>query len=337
METLTEEVRRKRQRWARRTAIIRQARGSRSAAFGRTAGCGFALGGDVEVCEMAGDHGPSRYVRGVATCGSVWSCPVCSAKIRTRRSLEVEHLAKWHRASGGELVLLTLTLRHQYGRDLSTMVGGLSDAFRRLQRSAVWSLVRPKLAGQVRSLEVTYGDNGWHPHLHVLLLADAGQLGAVLGLCDLLGSVWADAVVAELGDEYRPSAAVGCDARKIDAATYVTKIAAEAVRSDLKGRSVGVWQLLDAGYWSLVAEYATAMRGRRAVQWSRGLRASCGLGRELTDDELAAQLLDDGAATVVLVVPSTLWNKLHRAGLTCGVVEGLPLDFPTVTAALAST
>ncbi|OLM28013.1 hypothetical protein Ae717Ps2_6863c [Pseudonocardia sp. Ae717_Ps2] len=37
---------------------------------------------------------------GLATCGSVWACPVCSAKISARRSKDLEQLINWNADRG---------------------------------------------------------------------------------------------------------------------------------------------------------------------------------------------------------------------------------------------
>lgn len=39
----------------------------------------------------------------------------------------------------------------------------------------------------------------------------------------------------------------------------------------------------------LAREYYKATKGRKALVWSRGLRDMCGLGEELSDEEVAAQ------------------------------------------------
>ena len=53
-------------------------------------------------------HGTAHY-SGLQTCGSVWSCPICAAKITERRRLEVQDAINQHRQAGDEVQLLTLT------------------------------------------------------------------------------------------------------------------------------------------------------------------------------------------------------------------------------------
>lgn len=50
-------------------------------------------------------------------------------------------------------------------------------------------------------------------------------------------------------------------------------------------------------------EYYQATKGSRALVWSRGLRDMCGLGQELTDEEIAAQEFAEPKAHVL-----TIWH-----------------------------
>jgi hypothetical protein len=52
---------------------------------------------------------------GLKTCGSVWCCPVCAAKIATRRADELATVMRAVDELGGSAFLLTLTMRHDRG------------------------------------------------------------------------------------------------------------------------------------------------------------------------------------------------------------------------------
>jgi hypothetical protein len=54
------------------------------------------------------EHKTTSY-SGLQTCGSVWACPVCSAKIAERRRVEIMAAMAAHKAAGGWVNLLTLT------------------------------------------------------------------------------------------------------------------------------------------------------------------------------------------------------------------------------------
>ena len=113
---------------------------------------------------------PHGQLWGLQTCGSVWTCPVCAAKIAERRRVELLDAMEMHKAQGGAVSLLTLTTPHQRGDNLAVLlaqqgkalVGFLKD------RAVVAVFAEMGWIGQVRALEVTHGrrsdrNNGWHP------------------------------------------------------------------------------------------------------------------------------------------------------------------------------
>ena len=52
---------------------------------------------------------------GLKTCGSVWCCPVCAAKVATRRADDLATVMRAVDELGGSAFLLTLTMRHDRG------------------------------------------------------------------------------------------------------------------------------------------------------------------------------------------------------------------------------
>ncbi|MEJ2860135.1 hypothetical protein [Actinomycetospora flava] len=52
---------------------------------------------------------------GLASCGSVWACPQCAAKIATRRADELSQVMRAVDDASGSAFLLTLTMRHSRG------------------------------------------------------------------------------------------------------------------------------------------------------------------------------------------------------------------------------
>ena len=77
--------------------------------LGRVKTCGTACGTAVAVRHSGGSAG----FAGLETCGSVWACPVCSAKVRAHRSAELERALTAHLSRGGSAHFLTLTMRHR--------------------------------------------------------------------------------------------------------------------------------------------------------------------------------------------------------------------------------
>lgn len=134
--------------------------------------------------------GEGARIAGLMTCGSVWTCPVCSARVTEARRAELTTaLGRWSE-QGGSVSLLTVTFPHRVREhvkgsddrpatrfateveDLSTMLAAFATALERWKGSRAYRSTMESLdrAGSVRSLEVTVGDvNGWHPHTHDLL------------------------------------------------------------------------------------------------------------------------------------------------------------------------
>lgn len=291
-----------------------------SCAFRRVATCGFALGdGLVEIKEHEGVCYPSGSL---LQCGSIWVCPVCSAKIRARREVELETAAKEWVSCGGSLAMLTFTLRHNESMTLVEVLNALLGSYRKLRNRQSFEKLRSLLVGSVRALEVTYGANGWHPHLHLLIFAKPGVDEA--DVQEMLASMitdWRNLVGSSLGAVPSVERAIdllwfGDDAST--AAGYVSKIAKEMTLSDSKS-GFDPFALLDVtgvGRDRAVArfiEYANTMKGRHAMDWSPGLRDVLGLGEEKSDEEVANDDVDLGDA-IVAVVLGRQWNRFMREG-----------------------
>jgi hypothetical protein len=124
--------------------------------------------------------GSSARVGSVKTCGSVWACPVCAAKIAETRRSELAYAMVKHQAAGGHAYLLTFTFPHYMGQTLAEMMEPFTKARQSFQNSKGWKKIMGKdgtagRVGAVTSLEVTYGiSNGWHPHLHMLVFSQPG-------------------------------------------------------------------------------------------------------------------------------------------------------------------
>jgi hypothetical protein len=115
------------------------------------------------------------FFAGLARCSSVWECPVCAPRIQAGRAEELRKLGAAHKAHGGAMYHLTLTLPHDVGDRLQPMRRAVSQAWQRVTAGAPWLRWKDRLqlAGSVRALEVTHGVNGWHAHIHCALYTEA--------------------------------------------------------------------------------------------------------------------------------------------------------------------
>jgi len=278
---------------------------------------GVLPGGAVRVRATGTGSDRRAGFAGLATCGSVWSCPVCSAKILGHRKAELEQgITSWTSA-GNSLALLTLTMRHRKGQSLRSLWDGVSTAWRAVVTSGSWKRAAKSLgvAGYVRVTEVTQGENGWHVHLHLGLFLD-GQAGTdtAAALEAAAFSGWSRSLVRQGFEAPHRGVGVDCklwrlggDGRLWEYFTKgqyddgATRAALELARGDIKearGGNRTPFRILsdisafgladDVALWQ---EWERESKGRRNMIWSRGLRDLLAIGQELTDEELAAQEL----------------------------------------------
>ena len=255
--------------------------------------------------------------------------------------MDIAAAAARHQEQGGGLLFLTLTLRHHQGQRLDVLLGGLLDAFRGLIRGAPWDRMKKRYGwrGQVRATEVTWGEaNGWHPHLHLLAFLDRPLTVAELDQLEAwLFDRW-EAMVTRRGfGSVTRQHGVKLELVRSgeDVGQYVAKVQERAVglemaRGDLKrGRQADrltPFELLDAAMdgeaWAVDRwhEYESATKGRRCIEWSRGLREALGLGEEKSDEDVVAESIVSDE-TLVAEVSAEDWILVCRFGLDCDVLE----------------
>ena len=253
---------------------------------------------------------------GLQTCGSVWACPVCSAKIAERRRVEIIAAMTAHKAAGGCVNLLTLTAPHQRTDNLADLLKKQAKALQGFWNDRTVKAISKAMGmvGQIRALEVTHGrlspsNNGWHPHYHVLQF---GGIGADLVPFDVpqrlewegtLYLRWAAACVrAGLGEPSRAHGLKLDDGSK--AAKYVSKwgLEDEMTKGHTKKAMHGetpfdflrsyLADRTDKQAGALFREFAETFKGKRQLYWSPGLKARYAIG-ELSDEELAAKTDDE--------------------------------------------
>ena len=284
----------------------------------------------------------------VQLCGSIWTCPVCGPRIRQARAVDVDLAASWFLTHRGPatVYLLTLTLPHDFGEELETVLRATRRAFSELVAGRAWQSDKATfgLDHYVRAHDVTVGANGWHPHLHILLFGNRSLEAAELAqLRARIFERWVRSI-AKLGRDL-PTWAHGVQLEaarsREDVARYVCQVitgapdrpasvAMEMTRGDLKrARHLGQrtpWQVLeDYGRdrnprdLSLWRQWETATAGVHSIRWSKGLRALVGLGVELTDEQLVA--IDVGGEIVWEFRPDRWRAIMFRPGIHAGILS----------------
>ena len=299
----------------------------------RTAKCGCTRCAEV-VTVNANAYGKAGF-KGVSTCGSIWTCPVCASKIAARRSVEVQELAKAHQSAGFSVYMATFTINHGLGDDVRGLRTTLSECWDQMTRSGSMKRLKDRfnIIGFVRALEVTHGQHGWHPHLHVLWFTKNLDQSEEKQVADTLFERW-ETVMAKRGHEVSRGA---FDFVKADdaatAAEYVSKWGAGteiAKGAEKLGRgSRSPWQLLDdaahGDEWAgrLFADYARSFHRARHLTYARGLRQLYQLDDAADDEQLAlmedAPEFEDGGE--LYRFDKGTWWDVVRARLTGRVLD----------------
>jgi hypothetical protein len=105
----------------------------------RQRNCGAVpLGDQVEIRVKDG----SAYYWGLETCGNVWLCPVCSAKIHRRRAAELRDALTIWEANGHAASLITMTVPHYLDDPPSKLVDAERAAWKHVTAGAAWQRVK---------------------------------------------------------------------------------------------------------------------------------------------------------------------------------------------------
>ena len=279
---------------------------------------------------------------GLFHCGNVHVCMECAPRVGAVRAREVEQVLGHFVQHDGWAVLISLTMRHHRRHTLAECLRGFSAGWQAANSGGTWQRHKKasNYAGYVRALEVTDGPNGWHAHAHAVIVFHTRPDDELIDrMADAMFTRWSDALERE--GMPRPTREHGLDIQRLDPgagagrtfesvqawARYVTKgIAAEAVlgsSKEAKGANRTVRELMrdalvpetwenaetgelvhtvDAGARARLAEYETAMRGRKALTWSQNdhdLRKMAHLEDEQTDEEIARDELDGENVAVI--------------------------------------
>lgn len=269
---------------------------------------------------------------GVCTCASVWACPVHAAKIGAERAREeLAPVIRWViDEAGGSVVHATFTVQHTAGIPLADTRAAVQKAWEFLTSHKRWRTIDKEYdrLGFTRAFETTWGkENGWHPHLHVLLyLGRPIDTEECLRLVNLLFDVYQRGLERS---GYTCSyvrgvhAEVATTRRDADVVLgkYLTKIASEVTRQDKKVANGGRFTPFDllreaveqgnADCLDRWHEYEQATFGTKLLTWSgrrkerADIRTLAGLRRERTDQEIADDELGD---PIALVIPAEEWR-----------------------------
>lgn len=322
----------------------------------RTHDCRWARRSEYVGVHFSALHQSAHYGN-LATCGSVWACPVCCAKIQQKRRCELVQLVEWAWAQDYRPSMITFTFPHTAFDSLADLVSKQRAAFKRLRSGKRWQALKnsSRFGGLVRSLELTHGANGWHPHTHELWLIRTltvseltdfrGELVALwkkacasVGLLDLSDSAQLHAFELHSVD-VRHGVSSGDYLAKQDSARAWGVDSELAASSSKNGRLAGVhpheFLIRQApGDRERYFEYVEAMKGARQLFWSPGLKKRVGVV-EVTDKEATDEQTE--AAECLGLLTADMWRVVRGNDARAELLDVAELrGWPGVVCLLAS-
>jgi hypothetical protein len=273
-----------------------------------------------------GLHQVSASYAGLQTCGSIWACPVCASKLAIEKGQEVLKAIIWAKQNNKAPVMIALTARHHAGMDLAYFMTRFKRAWERFNSGRIWKRFKKKygISHHIANREITYGDCGWHYHMHLLLFLDFVLLkeSDETSLQASMEKFWLNCLEKE-GLEGLPEIALHVSSHGNVGATYLTKIGItinqkdgkleyEMTSSDTKkGRSI--WDILRHSYYGdevsslLYIEFVEAMQDTNFLTFSHGLHDL------IKDIELPA-LESEAEARAWAEISPYWWKIIRRAG-----------------------
>lgn len=307
----------------------------------RTCDCRYARRERRVGVQYSAAHQGAHY-SGLVTCGSVWACPVCTAVIQNRRRVELTTLIDWAYKQGLTPAMVTLTFPHARFDRLDDLMGRQAAAFAKFRAGNVWTLFKRRsgFKGLVRSLELTHGRHGWHPHTHELWLIrrmDEDEQRAFLvflrerwlkccqevGLVDPANDAQRAAFMLHAVDvrfevndsdylaKQDSSRAWGVDREVVAGANKKARVAGGVHPHEFLIRQ-------EKGDRARFLEYVDAMKGRAQLYWSPGLKDACGL-KDVKDEVLADESREP--AELLGELSADDWSIIRSKGKRAQVLE----------------
>jgi len=288
------------------------------------------------------------FFSGLQRCGSYWVCPSCALKIAKHKEKGIYQAVNEYKEFGYNIHFLTLTFPHYMHDNLKDILTFLIKGFDYLNNHRQ---TRKSLKFRfIRAVEPTFGGNGWHPHLHVVIISKHSSEE----LRRVLRPLWQRRIKKQLNREGNDNAfnLVSWDSKRDALAKYLTKIGArigtkrgsnttmkdvekwtlakELVRGHIKQSNKGYTPFdmlhiiatgeapeFDFDPVAKFKEFAEAFRGRQAFTFSRNfLKDIEEATRNLLEKEDAEIVRDEKVDQVMVSFDYKAWktiiqDKLH--------------------------
>ena len=266
------------------------------------------------------------HYKNIMRCCQVWICPVCSQKVIFERKSEIKTGVANYKAAGGFAYMVTFTLQHSRGDPLKKVLEDLLVSTQKLFSSTWWIEKKQdlQLQGRISALEARWGENGWHPHKHLLFLCKKSldPFEQLKFTQELTKRYCLE--LARRGAYANPDIGVVFTEDKDDGG-YLAKwgIDAEMTQGPMKPGRPGsktpfdllLWWLLGAGEPAMLyKEYWKNFKWHRQLVFHKGTRKLLGLLPANCSDQA---VLDKSQADDVLLyqVGLDLWKKICKMRL----------------------
>lgn len=314
--------------------------------YHRSTLCKHALTGSQVAVLRSKQHGKA-FFDGLQTCGNVWTCPVCAAKVQERRRLEIaKAMEHFYKKGERQAVMVTFTFPHKNFMKLSDLLNKQTEAFKFLRKGKQWDKFKEKncFEGLIRSLEVTYGVNGWHPHTHELWFVNS-KVDEVKFVEDVKEKWKKSCIKSGLLDandlnqlkafeEYSVDMRFNCDTSdylaKVDNKDNLKsywgadrELAKATSKGKREGKGMHPFQLVVDNKYDLFIEYVDAIRGKAQLFWSRGLKSKVGID-DKTDEELSKEKEDNAIITMISKPEWFIIRKKEKRAEILNVAENKP-------------
>jgi len=224
-------------------------------------------------------------------------------------------------------IMVTFTFPHTKFNHLNDLLEKQKKAFFYLRSGNVWNKRKTKIGfkGLIRSLELTYGDNGWHPHTHEIWIVNKDCDVAALKekilsrwafICEKVGLLTenkkSDFLIRAV--DVKDNASNSDYLAKQDSSKYYWGADREIAKGSAK-HSKGLHPFEFLHHHSeklsrkkcekLFIEYSNSMKGKRQILWSPGLKEWAGI-TEKTDEEIAKE--KDNISELICLLTLNEWK-----------------------------
>lgn len=302
--------------------------------YHRTSLCKHACTGSAGVELNLLKNAGRAFYKGLQTCGSVWTCPVCANKIQEIRRLEIAHTMETFAKMGKQSVMITLTFPHKRNQALKTLLDRFDQALKLFRKSGAFTNWLKKIGyeGLIRSLELTHGKNGWHPHTHELWFMDVDVDQEKIK--EYLKSKWFEAckqaglISADKENSFLKHAIdikfnclTSAYLAKFDDVTNwgIDREMARASTKQGKEKGKHPFRLADENNDKLFIEYTKAIKGKAQVYFGPGVKKKVGLDE--ISDEKAAKLEGDDELLIIGKLSKMYWSKVLNKELRSKVLD----------------